>query len=128
MYLKQEDEKKALFYYCQKIINLCNLRIKSNVVEIILNGKQTNKPLYKFKREKYFPEIIEFDVNTEINKKRTTSCCIPLLIYNDLLECFLSNQNELEKSNTEIYRFSDPHIQELIEINSEKPVALERLI
>jgi hypothetical protein len=125
LYLDQGDEKKAFFYYCQKIIDLCNTRIKNNQVEFIFNKKPMEQALYKIKKGKYYPEIIEFDVQMNTQNKLIKQCCIPLFIYDDLMECFLFNQQQLNESNLTIYHYEDMINKNLIEVQSQIPSKIE---
>jgi hypothetical protein len=112
--------------YCQKIANICEKRIKENVIKTKINGKIESHNLYKtneitirkwFKREskqEIHPELFPVELyklnNDYIADKDFKDLhlekfhpiklkYIPLLIYDDLLECMLSNLTIFEEND-----------------------------
>ncbi|MHA1916517.1 MAG: hypothetical protein ACW97V_19365, partial [Promethearchaeota archaeon] len=115
--LLEEDTTKAAISYCELIADICTKRMEQNTVLIEIKGKQENVKMYKvkelsyykkFKKTKetqYHPELIDIEIyNLEkigfINPKEERADVlnelaakeikyIPLLFYDDLLECML---------------------------------------
>ena len=102
-YKLSNDLPAALMEYTNKLVDYCNSRLESNVIEIYYKQDLMGKRMYKIKKEHYFPDIFEYDVEEMIKgkKKIRRKALIPIMLYDDLLECFLFNQMHLEKMNTE---------------------------
>lgn len=121
--LNDEDLISAAIKYCELIRDVCNKRIQENYIFIEVKNKEKTVDLYKMKKGKVFEtrfkrekrellypsfvdvELMEIEIqenslkeNYNINhgKKSKTLKYIPLLIYDDLLECMLQNLNILE--------------------------------
>ena len=56
---------------------------------------------------KKIPQILELDRINLIKGKTRKRAFVPLLIYDDLLECFLSNKAELERGELEMIKFAE---------------------
>lgn len=100
-YKLSNDLPGALMEYTNKLINYCNSRLESNVIEIYYKQDLIGKRMYKIKKEHFFPDIFEYDVEememVKGKKKVHRKAFIPIMVYDDLLECFLFNQMQLEK-------------------------------
>ena len=98
-YKSSNDLHAALMEYINNIIDYCNSRLESNVIEIYYKQALTGKRMYKIKKDHYFPDIFEYDVEEIVKgkKKIRRKAFIPIMIYDDLLECFLYNQLQFEK-------------------------------
>lgn len=125
-----EDLVDAAKAYCKLISDICEKRAEQNVITIDIKGEQRNVKMYKVKDVTYYkkfkktqetqyrPELIDIDIHDfsktgfpksennlhkllkEIPRKEIKY--IPLLFYDDLLECMLQNQNELEKNEVQL--------------------------
>ena len=73
--------------------------------------------MYKIKNEHYFPDIFEYDIEEMVKgkKKIRRKAFIPIMIYDDLLECFLFNQMQLEKMMNEKNEPKEEDIEEQVE-------------
>jgi len=96
-YKLSNDLPAALMEYTNQLIDYCNSRLESNVIEIYYKQDLLGKRMYKIKKEHYFPDIFEFDVQDIVKGKIRRKAFIPIMIYDDLLECTLFNQMQLEK-------------------------------
>ncbi len=122
--LNDEDLTKAAKIYCEMVSDICNKRIKENFILIETDDTEVQVKLYKEKILKYYkkrkkveelqihPELVDIDVfnlseigfvfdfkdSKEIFKeiKASHKKYIPLLFYDDLLECMLQNLKKLE--------------------------------
>ncbi len=128
--LNNEDLINAATVYCKIIQEICEKRINENSILIETTRKETNVKMYKQKvvkyREKkkrvervqYYPELVDIDVYdltekgfkysidnqawvlNEIKPKEIKY--IPLLFYDDLLECMLLNLKKLDEGDDNI--------------------------
>jgi hypothetical protein len=101
---ESSDEIHILKKYCDKIIQYLNNRIETNSIEVQINGKVEQKLLFKKRKNKIYPEIIEFDVvhQNPIKDPVRQMVCIPLLVYDDFLECMLANRKNLDLPNPQL--------------------------
>ena len=110
-YLKWQstgDMIGALLTYAESIIDLCNMRITSNKITYQLSKKETSSRMFTERKDgKKLPQIWQVDRKTFDNTKVRKKAFIPLLIYDDLLECFLSNKAELERGEIDIIGFPE---------------------
>jgi len=146
--LDEEDLVKAATEYCQLIADICNKRIEENAILVDVRGSQTKEKLFKVrevkyrkKREKvietqYHPELIDIEVfnlherdfptnkdeqNILLNELRPREKkYIPILFYDDLLECVLQNLADLEKGVEDILDPSFLIDQNVISIQESK--------
>ena len=116
--------------YCQILSDLCRKRLEQNSIITQVEGKQENVKMYrekeatyyrKFKKSKeveYHPELIDIEIcdlskigfslenndRTSIIKtlKNSVIKYIPLLFYDDLLECMLQNKKRLENGGNDL--------------------------
>ena len=123
--IDEEDLVKAATEYCQIITDICNKRIDENYILVGIRGRQRNVLLFQIKevmirqkREKvkqtqYHPELVDIEVfdlhergfptnkdeqNILLNELRPRKKkYIPILFYDDLLECMLQNLADLEE-------------------------------
>ena len=128
--LEEEDLISASIKYCELIRDICYQRIKEKyiLVEVEDEEKLVNmykmkegrvqKKRFKFSKEKLlYPSFIDVEVidtrnieYSQINKDQDEDLLknskvlkyIPLLFYDDLLECMLQNLKKLEESDVEI--------------------------
>jgi len=132
--LLEEDLTKAAISYCKLIADICEKRMDQNNVTIEIKGKQENVKMYKVKELKYYkkfkktretqyhPELIDIEIydllkigfnpdeereNVLREQNAKEIKYIPLLFYDDLLECMLQNAKTLEENSKEIL---DPSI------------------
>ena len=128
--LNNEDLINAATNYCKIIQETCEKRINENSILIETTRKELNVKLYKEKvakyREKmkmverveYHPELVDIDVYDLAEKgfkynldkqdvflddiKPKEIKYIPLLFYDDLLECMLQNLKKLDEGDNNI--------------------------
>lgn len=128
--LNEEDLVSGAKKYCQLVSDMCNKRIKDNLIFIERPNQEIEVSMYKEKVAKYYkkfkkieevqyyPELVNIDVfdlsesgfNTEIAKHNSIidelipneRKYIPLLFYDDLLECMLQNLKKLEDGEVDI--------------------------
>ncbi|MFX1409835.1 MAG: hypothetical protein ACFFA6_05760 [Promethearchaeota archaeon] len=126
--INEEDPIKAATEYCQKIADICNKRIEENSIIVELKGEKSNVKLYRVKEvmyrkkkkrvkeSQYHPELADIEIfnfvkgefspkkderNSLKNLSRSKEMkYIPILFYDDLLECMLQDLKIL-KDNTE---------------------------
>ena len=125
-----EDIIKAAIEYCKLIGDICKKRLDENMVLTEVKGKQRNVKMYKVKELTYYkkfkktretqyhPELIDIEIYDLVKRGFNTDKeeranivneltpkeikYIPLLLYDDLLECMLQNTKRLEENNREI--------------------------
>lgn len=126
-----EDLIEAAKEYCQLVSDICRKRMDQNNILVEIKGEQENAKMYKikdmtyyrkFKKSKeteYHPELIDIEIfdfsnvgfSDSIDKgsiknglKTQTRVIkyIPLLFYDDLLECMLQNLKGIEENDKEI--------------------------
>ena len=130
--INDEDLIGAAIQYCGLIRDICEKRIHENYILVEMKGKTKRVDLYKakegkviekrFKRTKrdlLYPAFVDIEVlnlegvgysqlySENISIKAKAMKYIPLLFYDDLLECMLQNLKILEEDNCEII---DPSI------------------
>ncbi|UCC18589.1 MAG: hypothetical protein JSV62_10830 [Promethearchaeota archaeon] len=128
-HVEEDDLAKSAIDYCKYIAETCKKRLEQNKIIIEVRGEQLNVNLYKrkdisyytkFKKKEetqYLPELIDIEVYDlsekgftgnddrskiigELKSKRIKY--IPLLFYEDLLECMLQNLKNLENNSNKI--------------------------
>jgi len=128
--LNNEDLVSAALEYCRIIQDVCEKRLKENSILIETKRQETNVKLYQQKiakyREKmkrieqtqYHPELVDIEVfdlsergfYNNVNRnfsflddlKPKEIKYIPLLFYDDLLECMLQNLKKLDDGEEDI--------------------------
>jgi hypothetical protein len=128
--LNNEDLNSAAIEYCQIVQEICEKRIKENAILTETTRSNIKVKLYKEKLAKYYkkmkkveevqyhPELVDIDVydlfeigfknnfdeqNSNIdNLKPKEIKYIPLLFYDDLLECMLQNLKRLNDGDQNI--------------------------
>ncbi len=128
--LNEEDLVSEAKKYCQIVSDMCNKRIKDNLIFIEKPNHKIKASMYKEKVAKYYkkfkkieevqyhPELVDIDLfdlsesgfKTEIDKHNSIidelipneRKYIPLLFYDDLLECMLQNLKKLEDGEVDI--------------------------
>ena len=128
--INSEDLINAAKEYCQLIADICDKRIKENTILVEISEKESQVKLYKEKVLKYYkkrkkveelqyhPELVDIDVYNLFDRdfkivgedsssdfdviKKKKKKYIPLLFYDDLLECMLLNLKILEDGEREI--------------------------
>ncbi|MFX1320147.1 MAG: hypothetical protein ACFFAQ_00755 [Promethearchaeota archaeon] len=146
--LDEEDLVKAATEYCQIITDICNKRINENSILVDIRGRQRNVLLFKVKevmihqkrkkvkQTQYFPELIDIEIfnlherdfptnkneqSILLNELRPTEKkYIPILFYDDLLECMLQNLADLEEGAEDILNPSFLIDQNVISIQKSK--------
>lgn len=103
-----EDMISALISYSDKIIDLCNRRLTKNRISYQLGREIISSKIFTERKDgKKISHVWQVDhINLENGKVRKKAF-IPHLIYDDLLECFLSNKAELERGEMEVIDFAD---------------------
>ncbi|MFX1570482.1 MAG: hypothetical protein ACFFCV_19250 [Promethearchaeota archaeon] len=128
--LNDEDLSSAATEYCQIVSDICDKRLKENSIIIETTNTESNVKLYKekeaiyrkkgkkVKQIQYHPELVDIDVFDLSEKgfvdhmdnksfilnelKPLEIKYIPLLFYDDLLECMLQNLKFLNDGNHNI--------------------------
>ena len=128
--LNNEDLINAATDYCKIIQEICEKRINENSILIETTRKETNVKMYKqrvvkyrekkkrVERVQYYPELVDIDVYDLAEKgfkynidnqdvflddiKPKEIKYIPLLFYDDLLECILQNLKKLDEGDDNI--------------------------
>ena len=146
--LDEEDLVKAATEYCQIVTDICNKRIDENSILVEIKGKQKNVLLFqvkemiirqkrkKVKQTQYHPELIDIEIfnlyemgfptnkdeqNILLNELRPRKKkYIPILFYDDLLECMLQNLADLEEGAEDILNPSFLIDQNVISIQESK--------
>ena len=98
--LDVNDERyiEELINYCDRIIEYFQERLENNSIKIKSNGVYKEEKIYFIKKSKYYPRIIEINIEKfrggekNIVKKMRF---VPYLIYDDILETFLYNRKLL---------------------------------
>jgi len=126
----EEDLEKAAKNYCEIISELCRKRMEQNIMVIEAKGHEENVKMYKIKEMTYYkkfkksketeyrPELLDIEIwdlsknNFSIKQKELATDTdglktkvikyIPLLIYDDLLECMLQNLQRIEENDEEL--------------------------
>jgi len=121
-----EDLNEAAIKYCELVRDICEKRINQNQILVEVKGKEVIKRLYKMKEGKVFetrfkrttkdllyPDFVDIELMNHENMKLQNEekkvkiksqvlKYIPLLFYDDLLECMLQNIAILEDYEGEI--------------------------
>jgi len=146
--IDEEDLVKAATEYCQIITDICNKRIDENSILVEIRGRQRNVLLFqvkevvirqkreKVKQTQYHPELVDIEVfnlhergfptnkdeqNTLLNELRPREKkYIPILFYDDLLECMLQNLADLEEGAEDLLNPSFLIDQNVISIQESK--------
>jgi len=128
--VEEDDLVKAAINYCKLIADFCEKRVEQNSIVAEIKGEQMNVKLYihkdityykKFKKveeTQYHPELIDIEIfdlsekgftKNEDDRSKFISELkpkeikyIPLLFYDDLLECMLQNLKNLENNKNQI--------------------------
>jgi len=126
----EDDLIDAAIDYCQLISDICRKRFEQNSILVEIERKQENVKMFKvkegtyykrFKKSKeteYHPELIDLEIydlsnigfTTEKNDRASlidgldnkVIKYIPLLIYDDLLECMLQNIKRIEEGDKDL--------------------------
>ncbi len=160
--INDDDLINAAKNYCQMVSDICNKRIKENYILVETENKEEQAKMYKEKTLKYYkkrkkveelqyhPELVDIDVYDLLEKgfvsevessnatfseiKAGQKKYIPLLFYDDLLECMLMNLKKLEDGDVKLL---DPSflidnniiiVQKIEELESAKPQDLSWMI
>ena len=90
--MQGEDEEHALLKYIELLINYFQQKLEYNAIQISYHQNNIFKKMYKKKKDFLYPDIVKFDVYDKIRKSYNQKVFIPILVYDDLLECLLYNQ------------------------------------
>ena len=107
--VKDERYIKKLITYCDRIIAYFQERLESNSIRIKSNGECKEEKIYFIKKSKYYPRIIEINIEKfrgsekNIVKKMRF---VPYLIYDDILETFSYNKKLLSSHQKKPYNFA----------------------
>jgi len=126
-YKLSNDLPAALMEYTNQLIDYCNTRLESNVIEIYYKQDLLGKRMYKIKKNHYFPDIFEYDVQDIVKGKIRRKAFIPIMIYDDLLECFLFNQMQLEKMLNKKNELKEEEIED-IKVENHEMISFDTLI
>ena len=96
-FLDSQNSDQALLFYIETMIDYCKKRIDENSIQLFYKGKIKEERMYKIKKEHFYPDIVEFDILNEMDNKIHRKAVVPIMIYDDLLECFLYNEMQLKK-------------------------------
>ena len=152
--LNNEDLISAATNYCKMVQDICEKRLKENSILIETTRKEASVKLYKQKVAKYYkkrkkveevqyhPELVDIDVydltergfkndinsqNSMIDELKPNEIkYLPLLFYDDLLECMLQNLNTLDKGNTDILDPSFLLDQNIITLKESKDLEITK--
>lgn len=153
--LNHEDLINAATKYCQLIQEICEKRIKQNSILIETVRNEEHVPMYEKKlaryvekkkrveKIEYHPELVDieiFDLSEKgfiVNKDQQYIILdnikpkglkyIPILFYDDLLECMLHNLKRLEDGNTPILDPSFLIDNKIITLQKSKEVETNKL-
>jgi hypothetical protein len=99
--LDDDDYKRVILQYCEKMITHFKEKIESNKIQISYDEIIKTEQLYTEKNNKYYPIAIFLKIKTLKNNKVRKMRFIPYLIYDDLLDVFVYNRKLIiEASNT----------------------------
>ena len=148
--LDSEDLTEAAIKYCELVRDICEKRIMQNQILVEVKGKEVIKRLYKMKEGKVFetrfkrtpknflyPDFVDIEVMNQENMKllneeekvkikSRVKKYIPLLFYDDLLECMLQNIKILEDHEGEIINPSTLIEKGIVNILEDEPPKPER--
>ena len=147
--LNDDDLINAAKKYCELVSDICNKRIKENSILIETDDNEVQVKLYKEKILKYYkkrkkveelqyhPELVDIDVFNLSEKgfvsdfkanfkeiKASYKKYIPLLFYDDLLECMLQNLKKLEDGEVNLLDPSYLLDKNIITINNPKDLEI----
>ena len=147
--LNDDDLINAAKKYCELVSDICNKRIKENSILIETDDNEVQVKLYKEKILKYYkkrkkveelqyhPELVDIDVYNLSEKgfvsdfkaifkeiKASYKKYIPLLFYDDLLECMLQNLKKLEDGEVNLLDPSYLLDKNIITINNPKDLEI----
>ncbi|QEE17253.1 hypothetical protein DSAG12_03085 [Promethearchaeum syntrophicum] len=123
-FLNSQNSDQALLLYIKTMIDYCQKRIDENTIQLYYKGKIKEDRMYKIKKEHYFPDIVEFDIVNELENKTYRKAVVPIMFYDDLLECFLYNDMQLKKK-LGIYE-EDEEEEVIDEVNDNKKSLAEQ--
>ncbi|MCF2140196.1 MAG: hypothetical protein K9W44_09110 [Candidatus Lokiarchaeota archaeon] len=95
------DFKQALIGHIDEIIEYCNSKFSENKISIDYKKKKILKNLYKKKGDYIFPDIIQTDIFDLKRMKTFQKAFVPMLLYDDLLECYLYNKKLIDPDGFE---------------------------
>ena len=107
--VKDERYIKELINYCDRSIAYFQERLESNSIRIKSNGAYKEEKIYFIKKSKYYPRVIEIDIEKfrggekNIVKKMRF---VPYLIYDDILETFFYNKKLLSSHQQKPYNLA----------------------
>jgi len=128
--ISNEDLVEASKNYCQLVADICRKRMEQNQVLTEIKGKQDKAKMYRIKEATYYrklkksketeyhPELVdiqiydltsigfskfkEINLSVKSDLDSTIIKYIPLLFYDDLLECMLQNLKRIEEKESEL--------------------------
>ena len=100
---------KELINYCDRIIAYFQERLESNSIRIKINGECKEEKIYFIKKSKYYPKIIEINIEKFRGREKNIvkkMRFVPYLIYDDILETFFYNKKLLTSKQKKPYNFT----------------------
>lgn len=89
------SEEESLLEYNNLLINYLNTKIEYNSIEVNYKQSSSYQKMFKVKDNYRYPNVVDYD-NFEFYKKKTKrKNCVPIFVYDDLLECVLYNKQIL---------------------------------
>ncbi|TFF99018.1 MAG: hypothetical protein EU541_06005 [Promethearchaeota archaeon] len=95
--------KELLIDHCDKIVDYFRNKIEKNEIITVKDKEEQIVELYKERRSKFYPDIIEHDVVILNNYKVRKMKFVPYLIYDDILDCYTYNKKLLLEGEKESY-------------------------
>ena len=123
-FLDSQNSNQALLLYIKTMIDYCQKRIDENTIQLSYKGKIKEERMYKTKKKHFYPDIVEFDIKNEMDNKTHRKAVVPIMIYDDLLECFLYNDMQLKKK-LGIYEEEEEEEEEIIIEKNENKKSLD---
>lgn len=100
-FLTKKNLRQALTSHIDEMINYLNQKVSENSIDLDYNKSRRKKHLYKKKGEYIYPDIIETDIFNSENGKIQRKAFVPMLMYDDLLECYLFNKKQIDPEGFE---------------------------
>ncbi len=90
------ENDQALRNYSDMLIKYFSEKIEYNSIEIRYKNKLDFKKMFHVKDEYRYPNVVKYDNFDIISETYRKKLCIPIFIYDDLLECLLYNKQILD--------------------------------
>ncbi len=106
-----KSELSALITYCDQVIAYIDAQIQNNQITVQYKTHIVKKDLYTRKNGLIYPTICEYDIVKSQSEKVGRKACVPLMIYDDLLDCFLYNKQILQLKQNPALTMNDLGIE-----------------